>query len=136
MPLIEWNDSYSVGLDLFDREHKTLVDIINRLYDAFERGVERKLVEDSLNELVEYTTLHFGHEEMYFDDWAYPDKAAHIISHQELRRQVQEYHASFKAKASIEMSLELIEYLKFWLINHILSEDKKFCQFLITHGLH
>jgi hemerythrin len=135
MPLIEWSDQYSVGLEIFDSEHKKLVAINNDLHDSFERGVDRSVVMRSLDGLIEYTKLHFRHEEMYFDDWSYPDKAAHLVAHQELRQQVEEYRAAVSAKGSIEMSLELIVFLRYWLLGHIMSEDKKFCHFLIERGL-
>lgn len=135
MPLIEWSDQYSVGLDIFDNEHKKLVAIINDLHDSFERGVDRSVAERALDSLVEYTMLHFQHEEMYFDDWAYPDEAAHRIAHQELRAQVLEYRAALTAKGGIEMALELIVFLRFWLLGHIMADDKKFCQFLHDKGL-
>ena len=135
MPLIEWSDEYSVGLEMFDNEHKKLIAIINTLHDSFERGMDRTITDHALEELVEYTVLHFRHEEMYFDDWDYPDKASHCVAHQELRQQVQEYHASIRARGSIEMALDLITFLRFWLLGHIMSEDKKFCRFLIEKGV-
>lgn len=133
MPLIEWSDEYSVGLEIFDAEHKKLIAIINRLHDSFEGGMDRSVTDGALDELIEYTILHFRHEELYFDDWAYPDKAAHCVAHQELRQQVEEYRAS--AKGSIEMALELITFLRYWLLGHIMSEDKKFCRYLLEKGL-
>lgn len=133
MPLIEWSEEYSVGLEIFDAEHKTLIAIINRLHDAFEQGMDRHVTDAALDELIEYTVQHFGHEETYFDNYAYPDKAAHLVAHRELRQQVEEYRAS--AKGSIEMALELITFLRYWLLGHILSEDKKFCRYLIAKGL-
>ncbi len=135
MPLIEWSDEFSVGLDIFDCEHQKLIAIINELHAAFERGIDRSVVEHSLDELVEYTLLHFGHEEMYFNDWAYPDKAAHLVAHQELRQQVMDYRVSIVAVGSIAMALDLIVFLRYWLLGHIMSEDKKFCRFLIDKGL-
>jgi hemerythrin-like metal-binding protein len=133
MPLIEWTDEYSVGLEIFDAEHKKLVAIINRLHDSFSGGMDHSVTDAALDELVEYTILHFSHEESFFDDWAYPDQAAHRVAHQELREQVDAYRAS--AKGSIEMALELITFLRYWLLGHILSEDKKFCRYLREKGL-
>ena len=34
MPLITWKDSFSVGIGTVDRQHRVLVDLINRLHDA------------------------------------------------------------------------------------------------------
>jgi hemerythrin len=134
MPLIEWSDQYSVGLDIFDREHIKLVEIINGLHDSFQGGMDHSITDQALNELVDYTVGHFQHEESFFDSWNYPDKAAHRVAHQELRQQVLEYRDSIRAKGSIEMALELITFLRYWLLGHIMAEDKHFCQFLRSKG--
>jgi hemerythrin-like metal-binding protein len=134
MPLIEWSSQYSVGVEMFDDEHKKLIAIINGLHDSFEHGVDRSIAEHALEELVDYTVQHFGHEEEYFEVWNYPDKAAHRIAHEELRRQVLEYRDTILARGGIEMSLELITFLRYWLLGHIMSEDKKYCQFLLSKG--
>lgn len=136
MPLIEWTDEYSVGIDVFDTEHKKLIAIINELHDSFEHGVDRSIAEHALAELIAYTIEHFGHEDSFFDTWNYPDKAAHRVAHQELRQQVLEYRDTVLNRGGIEMSLELITFLRYWLLGHILSEDKKFCRYLIAQGFH
>jgi hemerythrin-like metal-binding protein len=134
MPLIEWSDEYSVGLEMFDAEHKKLIAIINGLHDSFEHGVDRSIAIKALDELIDYTIEHFAHEDSFFDSWAYPDKAAHRVAHQELRQQVLEYRASMVAKGGIEMALELITFLRYWLLGHIMSEDKRFCAYLSGKG--
>ncbi len=135
MSLIEWSSQYSVGIEMFDDEHKKLIAIINELHDSFEHGVDRSIAEHALNELVDYTVQHFGHEEELFEKFDYPDKAAHRIAHLELRQQVLEYRDTLLDKGGIEMSLELITFLRYWLLGHIMSEDKKYCEFLRSKGL-
>lgn len=134
MALIEWSDEYSVGLEMFDTEHKKLIAIINELHDSFEQGIDRSVAKHALDGLLEYTIQHFGHEEALFDQWQYPDKAYHRVAHQELRQQVIEYRDSVVAKGGIEMALELITFLRYWLLGHIMSEDKKFCRHLRDRG--
>jgi hemerythrin-like metal-binding protein len=134
MPLIEWSDEYSVGIDTFDAEHKKLIAIINDLHDSFEHGVDRSVAEHALDGLIAYTVEHFGHEDTFFDAWDYPDKAAHRVAHQELRQQVLEYRDTVLTKGGIEMSLELITFLRYWLLGHIMSEDKRFCRYLLDKG--
>jgi hemerythrin len=38
MALIEWQDSYSVGVDKLDDDHKRPIDIINRIDEAERAG--------------------------------------------------------------------------------------------------
>jgi hemerythrin-like metal-binding protein len=132
MQLIEWTDRYSVGNEVFDNEHKKLFAIINELNDTFEHGGGRVAAEKALDELLDYTDRHFGHEEALFAD--YPDKAAHLIAHQELRAQVLDYRAAMAQKGGMEMVMELVAFLQFWLLQHIISVDKRFCRWLSERG--
>lgn len=132
MQQIEWTDRYSVGNEVFDNEHKKLFAIMHELHATFEKGGGRVAAEKALDELLDYTVRHFGHEEAFFTD--YPDRAAHLIAHQELRQQILDYRAAMPQKAGMEMAMELIEFLQFWLLQHIISVDKRFCRWLSERG--
>ncbi len=38
MPIMQWDDSLDIGVDAMNREHQGLLDIMNKLFDASERG--------------------------------------------------------------------------------------------------
>jgi hemerythrin len=135
MSFMEWNKDFSVGVAIFDDEHKKLIGIINRLHEALETGVDRTALQKTTDDLVEYTLMHFRHEEMYFDDWAYPDAANHIACHAKLRQQVFDYRKQIQDKDSLELGRELAVFLRDWLGNHILVEDRKYGAFLYEKGL-
>ena len=135
MSFMEWNKSYSVGVAIFDEEHKKLIVIINQLYEAIAAGVDASALQKISDSLVEYTLMHFRHEEMYFDDWAYPDAAAHIAIHAELRQRVFDYRRQIMEKDSRELADELAVFLRDWLTQHILVEDRKYGEFLYRKGL-
>ena len=44
MPLLEWNDTFSVGFEEIDNDHKQLIGIVNRLDDAITAGKEFAVV--------------------------------------------------------------------------------------------
>lgn len=136
MPLIEWSDEYSVGLEIFDAEHKKLIAIINELYEAVTAGIDKLALQRISDKLVEYTLMHFKHEEMYFDDWAYPGAAAHIASHTKLRQQVFDYRKQILEMDSKELGLDMLDFLRDWLNHHIMVEDRKYGTFLTNKGKH
>lgn len=135
MSVIEWNKGYSVGVAIFDEEHKKLIAIINQLQTAIAAGVDKLALQRISDSLVEYTLMHFRHEEMYFDDWAYPEAAEHIAIHAELRRQVFEYRKQIMEKDSAVLAEELVQFLSDWLTEHILVDDRKYGTFLFEKGL-
>lgn len=135
MAYLPWNDSYSIGVELFDNEHKQLVAIANELYDAVAQEVDVSALERILDRLIEHVVLHFRHEEMYFDDWNYPEKAEHLASHRRLRREIFNYRERLHSQPSPELASALFEFLRLWLTQHILTEDRAYGAFLIAKGL-
>ena len=135
MGFMEWTKSYSVGVGIFDDEHKKLIALINRLHDAIEAGVGKGDLQDITDGLVEYTLMHFRHEEMYFDDWAYPAADEHCAMHAALRRQVFDYRRRIQQQDAAALAGELAAFLRDWLAQHILVEDHKYGEFLFDKGL-
>jgi hemerythrin len=135
MRFMEWSDRFSIGVAVFDDEHKKLIAIINSLHEALSSGIADADLRRISDNLVEYTLMHFRHEEMYFDDWAYPDAEAHMALHARLREQVFNARRQIQEKNPRELGLDLMEFLRQWLSEHILVEDRKYGRFLFEKGL-
>jgi hemerythrin-like metal-binding protein len=132
---MEWSQKFSVGIPVFDDEHKKLIVIINDLHGGIAAGTEKEALQRATNRLIEYTILHFQHEEMYFEDWVYPEAAQHAAMHAELKRKVFAYRSRIEQEESSELAAEMLRFLRDWLAQHILVEDKKFGAFLFDKGL-
>ena len=63
MPLFVWEDKYKVGVKEFDEQHKKLIELINKLYDAMKQGHGKDVLKSIVNDLFEYTKYHFETEE-------------------------------------------------------------------------
>ncbi len=135
MSFMEWNERYSVGVAVFDDEHKKLVAILNELHASVSTGVDKLVLQRVSDKLVEYTLMHFRHEEMYFDDWAYPEAEKHIAMHSSLRQQVFDYRKQILEMDSVDLALEMLDFLRNWLSQHIMVEDRKYGAYLHEKGL-
>lgn len=134
MAFIEWNDSLSVGVNIFDTDHKKLISLANSLHDSITVGSQQGALEPILNELVKYTVYHFGREEGLMLQYAYPAYDTHKKEHDALVEKVQDYYEQVLAgKTSI--SLSLIGFLKEWLINHIMKSDREYREFFEKRGV-
>jgi hemerythrin len=129
MPFVQWNDGLSVGMDVIDDQHKKLVSIVNRLYDAMRNGKGSEILGDVLSELIEYTRYHFTAEEALMKDNAYPGYQSHRSAHSMLVEKVMDLELDLKA-GKIALSVQVFQFLKDWLVNHIQGEDKKIAPFL------
>jgi hemerythrin len=134
MAFIDWSENLSVGVELFDGQHKKLIDIINRMHEAMKKGQGKTLLDQVFAELVEYTQKHFGDEEKAFETYGYAEKDAHVKAHRDLIAQV----VALKKKmdgGDLFVPVELMEMLRSWLSRHILETDKKYATLLADKKL-
>lgn len=129
---VEWSDSYSVGIESVDKQHKKLVEIINNLYDlinssqkVYETGYQR-----IFDELLKYTEYHFSYEEEEFiDRYNYPSADIHKATHKSFIRSIQDRIAQADV-ATPENGKVLYKYLSTWLLNHISKADNAWGKFV------
>jgi hemerythrin len=75
-----------------------------------------------LGRLVQYTTVHFAHEERLMQLHQYPDFAKHKAQHDALVKQVLAFQTEFDAGRAT-MAVQVLQFLKDWLANHIKGSD-------------
>jgi len=134
MPFIQWNETLSIGIDSIDEQHKTLVDMINSLSDALEKGETNDVLQKIFNGLADYTVSHFGYEEELLEQCGYTESEAHKNEHKALYNQVRHLQKKLE-NGDFTISVELMSFLKGWVTNHILKTDKAYAPFLITQGV-
>lgn len=123
--IIKWDDKYSVGNVLLDSQHKKLVFLINELHAAMKDGKGKDALQKVLDDLVLYTIEHFSTEEQMLLKISYPDYADHKKKHEELTKQAVNLQSSYKS-GSTPLTLDVLQFLRDWLIVHIEGTDKKY----------
>lgn len=134
MPLFNWSPDFSVGIAAMDEEHRKLIDLINRLFDAMKEGRGRDVMEPVFTGLVEYTQTHFSDEEALMARYEYPGLAAQKEEHRLLVQSVSDKYQKFKS-GSLMISIELMNFLRDWLTNHIMKSDRLYGEFLNRKGV-
>lgn len=135
MSFITWNDSYSVGVVLIDNQHKRLINIINELSDAMGAGKGKDVLGKVLQELIQYVNTHFKTEEDYMVKYSYPEYEAHRYEHEKLTDEVKRFYEDFNAGKAL-LTIQIMNFLRNWLMDHIVVKDKKFGKFLNEKGMH
>jgi hemerythrin len=135
MPLMTWNDRYSVGVKAIDGQHSVLFDIINELHAAMLKGQAQSVTGPLLHKLVKYTHEHFAAEEKLMASVNYMGLASHKVLHRDLVKQVEEYIVRFE-KGEIAVNVDLLNFLRDWLTKHILKTDHEYGPWLNEHGVH
>ena len=126
MPFYEWSDSLSVGVPLIDSDHQTLIGFINELHDSLEAGDEVAVLGGILGRLVSYIGFHFSREEKVIEACGYPHPKAHKEGHEAFTLYIHEFQERYEREAEVAMARELLDYLKTWLDEHILVQDKAY----------
>ncbi len=124
MAPIEWTDEYKVGVREIDDQHRQLVDIVNKFEEAVLRGRGSRQVNAILNDLIGYTQEHFATEERLLAAAAYPQLKLHQSQHRQLLQKVERFQ--FEYGAGRRVTAELHEFLSYWLVTHILRDDKAY----------
>lgn len=133
--MFEWKDTYSIGIETIDDQHKGLLEIGNRLEDMNisdlkeDNYIEILVI---LNELLIYSRDHFQAEEAYMASINYPHLDQHCIRHNKFI----DYVASIDIQdESINQELiikDLFVFIEKWIINHILKDDLMISQYALA----
>jgi hemerythrin len=135
MPLIVWNETMSVGVKDLDEQHKKLVDILNELHESIAAEQSKEVLGKIIEKLIEYTRVHLGYEERILFQAEYPELSEHGRQHDEMIATALAAQAKVRWGASPGLSLEILEFLQNWLINHIQGSDKLYTAHLHAHGI-
>ena len=134
---IPWSQELSVGIRELDEQHKILIRLINQLYnEAILKRPDNSVISGILNELAQYTIIHFSVEESLFRIFDYPDTDAHQQHHEQHHEQLKEnlFDIQNKFHLGTPVTLELMGFLRQWLKQHIMKDDKQYETFFLEKG--
>jgi len=131
---VEWKEEYSVGIASIDQQHIKLINMINQLHTAIDYSTGYEFEREVLDELVNYTKIHFKFEEGLMEETEYPDFEPHKAQHEKMIKKVEQVLAEYKQDPDTAMS-NAATFLQEWLINHINGTDKQYSSFLIEKGV-
>ncbi len=130
MALIEWNEEFRTGIDQVDSDHRHLLDLLNNVYESFTNRLYPSKLGQVFDELVNYACYHFATEGEWMKSVGYPRHIEHTQQHDEFARRVVEMQKSFAAGKTGGLSLEVLTFMRNWLVNHILESDGQFRAFV------
>jgi hemerythrin len=129
MPLILWDEKFSVGHNVIDKQHKKLFDLTNSLHDAIMVRAAASALGRSLKDLLDYTVYHFTAEENLMKANAYPRYAEHKALHDTLTQQAVDFSTRMQEGKAVS-SLDFMQFLRDWLTQHIMEVDTVLGSFL------
>jgi hemerythrin-like metal-binding protein len=131
---LSWQDSYSVGIESIDNDHKKLIHLINNLQTAIDYKTDKLFEKQTLDEVIDYTRYHFKREEELMENHGYAEIVPHKAQHEKMIEQVGAFTQAYEKDDSGAIE-SLLDYLKSWLIKHINGTDQEYSEFLISKGV-
>lgn len=121
---------YLVGIEQVDREHQKLFELAGKIYDclAVDAFVPMNEIRWTIDELIDYTKVHFANEESLMQGTNYPDLMEHRALHAYLISRVEDFEKSFELGEQVT-PVDAYDFLCEWLGEHIQAKDKHFGEF-------
>ncbi len=132
MSVAHWSPNLSVGVEVLDSDHQALIEVLNRLDTEVGRAAGIDRIAQILDELISHTEAHFRREEAIMAREDYPDAEHHALIHQALSEEIREFRQRFAE--GMEIGPEITEFIKRWLISHIMESDQHLGGYLQGRG--
>ncbi|MGE5505568.1 MAG: bacteriohemerythrin [Actinomycetota bacterium] len=116
---LQWDDRYSCGHPVLDRQHRYLIDTANEIRREFGNS-NAVALHCWIRRLLDYTEYHFISEEAVMARRNSPDAAEHAAEHVVIRTYLEELWA-IRDQMTPE---ELFETVAEWVVNHVLVTDQ------------
>ena len=130
---VKWSPDYSVNIQTIDKQHRELLNILNRLFITITRREGDKAIAGMLDVLMEYTKMHFLHEERLMQKAKYADIEAHKLEHKKLIEQLDQLRKKHLLEEKSIYS-EMLVFMKNWLIDHLTGVDTQYSLALRNAG--
>lgn len=122
---IVWSDSFLIRIEELDYEHRHLIEDINRLHRDLLEDVEMDRIEDTLGGIHARMQAHFALEERVMLSHEYPNYPEHKAEHERLLDEYTELMTKFERDRNLSDREAIQALLCQWIVNHILTSDKK-----------
>ncbi|NBC32580.1 MAG: bacteriohemerythrin [Alphaproteobacteria bacterium] len=120
--LLEWSDELSVGVSEIDEDHKKLLEIVNRFFDAYRFADSRATVLSALTNIADYASWHFDHEERIMRREKFPGLDIHKRQHSELLDRLAGLIAGFETGRA-DITEATLGFLSDWVLVHLKTQD-------------
>ncbi len=134
MNAMNWSEDLSVGISSFDNQHKKLIELYNTFHDSVVKKEGKEKIMMVIKGLKDYTVYHFKDEEKWMKLYHFRDYESHKLDHEKFVNAVLDLEKRYNNGRMI-LSIEIINFIRDWITNHILNIDKQYTEFLTHHGV-
>ena len=129
--LVSWSDTFLVGNESIDTQHKELVKMTNEFYAGVQMGgvMAKVYFMKTIQGAVQYVKTHFATEEEIMQKVGYPFFEEHKKQHEDFVDEVAQ-QVQVLEKEDNPNPARFVKYLMTWILNHMAESDKKFMPYI------
>lgn len=127
--VVSWRTRYSMNIESVDNQHKEIFLVINNYIDSILKGSGNLKTKYILNELIQACRDHFEHEEQLMYQNEYPGLYSHKHTHKNFISELLVIRNSIENKPD-PVSISTGDFIRKWIVNHILTSDKAYSTFM------
>lgn len=124
MAILKWQKRYDTHIEVLDQQRRKMFDMINRIEESYTNPDIQREISALLQTLVDYTKFHFNEEEKIMRQLNFKAYDDHRVLHADLIHQINTMLKAIKKSKNFS-GHEVLSFLREWLINHILKQDRK-----------
>ena len=118
-----------LGVPQMDGEHSFQITLLRAIRDAA-AGSDREQAVELIDQLDDYTNMHFLFEETLMIQRGYPDHQAHRREHDHLIEELRGLRQAVTNRVE-ETPLTEADAIEQWLLNHIQTFDRALAAFIV-----
>ena len=127
MAPIEWKESYSVGVEAVDHEHRELIDLVNRIEEALTASAPPDRTRAVFGDLFRAISSHFALEERFMREHGYDQTPGHKADHERLLDELRDLMDEYEGDPALgtAAAAQLVARVGDWFTNHFKTHDAR-----------
>lgn len=128
--IVEWDNKLATGILLIDSQHKELIELTNRLYQACLSGNDAAVFKEAMSSMVNYVRFHFSAEQQLLERVHFPGYADHKKQHDVLIKDILDSVKAYNEGKNF-VANNFVRTLREWILSHIAFTDKTYAIFVM-----
>ena len=132
---LEWRDEFALNVQRIDRQHRRSLEMARNLLRLIRADAAQDVILEAFDYLFGYMRFHFDDEAGLLRLYGWPEAEIHAAKHAELARQAQALRGDLARPEGVAADA-MDQFIKDWVVTHILTEDRRFGAFLNEKGVY
>jgi hemerythrin len=129
-----WKPEYSVNVNRLDEQHRQIFRLMYAVHQALDEELGFEEADRRIRELIEFSEQHFETEEEMLLSNRYAGYDAQKQEHEKLLKNIRYYETKL-ADPDASVKIEFVDFMKDWLIGHMLLNDSRYRDHLNKMGI-